>query len=128
LNDSKQLKDRAKDSLATAREIRKENKSKLNKRRAGSWGEKLTRPRSIRFGIFWTPTPQSSIYFGSMAEAENPVHLILGGLRTDADLLRKLLALIPPEEQAVRETVLREIESKIRQLELMLSLGVQTER
>jgi hypothetical protein len=63
-----------------------------------------------------------------MAEAENPVHLILGGLRTDADLLRKLLALRPPEEQAVRETVLREIESKIRQLELMLSLGVQTER
>jgi hypothetical protein len=31
-----------------------------------------------------------------MAEAENPVYLILGGLRTDADLLRKLLALIPP--------------------------------
>jgi hypothetical protein len=51
---------------------------------------------------------------------ETPIDIILGGLRTDAELLKRFLAVVPADERAVRETVLREINSKITQLESMV--------
>jgi hypothetical protein len=57
---------------------------------------------------------------------ENPVDIVLAGLRTDADVLRRLLALLPAEERGVRGTVLREIESKIRTLEALTDSGAET--
>jgi hypothetical protein len=43
---------------------------------------------------------------------ENPIEIVLAGLRSDAELLRRLLNILPAEDRGVRETVLREIESK----------------
>jgi hypothetical protein len=50
----------------------------------------------------------------------NPIDIVLAGLRTDAELLRRLLDVIPAGKRAARETVLREIESKIKRLESLL--------
>jgi hypothetical protein len=53
------------------------------------------------------------------------IEIVLSGLRTDAELLRRLLALVPEEERALRETLLREIELKIKKLESIVSPGAQ---
>jgi hypothetical protein len=54
---------------------------------------------------------------------ENPLDIVLAGLRTDAELLRRLLDILPAEERALRATVLQEIQSKITQLESMIARG-----
>jgi hypothetical protein len=54
---------------------------------------------------------------------ENPLDIVLAGLRTDAELFQRLLDMLPAEEGAVRETVLQEIQSKITQLESMIGRG-----
>jgi hypothetical protein len=46
-----------------------------------------------------------------------PLELVLSGLRTDADLLRRIIQLLPKEAHAERQTTLRQIESKIKELE-----------
>jgi hypothetical protein len=56
---------------------------------------------------------------------ETPIDIILAGLRTDAELLKRLLAVIPADERAVRKTVLREINAKIAQLESMVNRETQ---
>jgi hypothetical protein len=56
---------------------------------------------------------------------ETPIDIILAGLRTDAELLQRLLAVVPAGERAVRETVLREINAKIAQLESMVNRETQ---
>jgi hypothetical protein len=47
----------------------------------------------------------------------NPLEVVLAGLRTDAELLRKILELLPDENNAARKAILAEIESQIRVLE-----------
>jgi hypothetical protein len=56
-------------------------------------------------------------------QPENPLDIVLAGLRTDAELLRRLLDILPAEERALRATVLQEIQSKITQLESMIARG-----
>jgi hypothetical protein len=68
----------------------------------------------------------STIVHYVIVAPENPFDIVLAGLRTDADLLRRLLELLPVEERGVRETVLREIESKINQLETLLEESTDT--
>jgi hypothetical protein len=66
-------------------------------------------------------SPEFIIFFDMSPNApQSPIDVVLAGLRTDADLLRRLLALLPEEERGVRETVLREIDSKIVELESMV--------
>jgi hypothetical protein len=47
----------------------------------------------------------------------SPLDFLLAGLRTDADLLRRLLKVCPTEERASLEGVLADIKSQIRILE-----------
>jgi hypothetical protein len=56
---------------------------------------------------------------------ENPLDIVLAGLRTDAELLRRLLDILPAEEQAARQIVLQEIQSRITQLESLIGPGTR---
>jgi hypothetical protein len=54
---------------------------------------------------------------------ENPLDIVLAGLRTDAELFQRLLDIFAAEQRLLRQTVLEEIQSKITQLESMIGRG-----
>jgi hypothetical protein len=82
---------------------------------------------AIHASLVWVLlTYVSRIVHYVIVAPENPIDIVLAGLRTDADLLRQLLAILPAAERGIRETVLREIETKIKQLETLLDRTADT--